>query len=287
MNIIIIIYNILVIMKLDKLLVIPNESIDNYVNLPNSILEKLAKNKNIATPYFFQLETSYHFVYYVGVKQFTSTEGTIEVPSWIANNLGVDYINLRLLKNVPKGKFVKIQPLSVDFFDVPENDVVLEKALSNYCILQANMVIDVKLFDKIYKIKIVEIKDDEDIIVDYADIINVDLNVDFENKFPKKEPIVEPIKNDKVDNIGEMIDASFINEPKKEQGKILAQETDVKILSPEEVRKARLAYYDKIFPKKEITVQEKQILKEEPILKEEIKLQTKRGRPKKKADIEI
>ena len=58
---------------------------------------------------------------------------------------------MRLIKNVPKGKFVKIQPLSVDFFDVPENDVVLEKALSKYCILQSNMIMDVKLFDKIYK----------------------------------------------------------------------------------------------------------------------------------------
>jgi len=274
-------------MKLDKLLVIPNESIDNYVNLPNSILEKLTKNKNIITPYFFQIETSYHFVYYVGVKQFTSEPGTIEVPSWIADNLGVDYVELRLIKNVPKGKFVKIQPLSIDFFDVPENDVVLEKALSNYCILQSNMIIDVKLFDKIYKIKVMEIKDDEDIIVDYADIINVDLNVDFDNKFPKKEPINIPVSQEtkNSDSLGSMIDNSTLN-VQKESGKMLSSEPIVKTLSPEEVRKARLAYYDKIFPKKEIEViKESNIEQIEPTIITEEKSKPKRGRPKKSIEI--
>lgn len=274
-------------MKLDKLLVIPNESIDNYVNLPNSILEKLTKNKNITTPYFFQIETSYHFVYYVGVKQFTSEAGTIEVPSWIADNLGVDYVELRLIKNVPKGKFVKIQPLSIDFFDVPENDVVLEKALSNYCILQSNMVIDVKLFDKIYKIKVMEIKDDEDIIVDYADIINVDLNVDFDNKFPKKEQVNIPVTqesntlhfNKENDSIGNMIDESVLN-VQKESGKMLSSEPNAKVLSPDEVRKARLAYYDKIFPKKEI-----EVTKIEQTSVTEEKSKPKRGRPKKSIEI--
>jgi hypothetical protein len=42
-------------MKLDKLLIVPYNSCSNYVNLPNDILQKLTNNKNIVTPYFFEL----------------------------------------------------------------------------------------------------------------------------------------------------------------------------------------------------------------------------------------
>jgi ubiquitin fusion degradation protein 1 len=143
-------------MYFNNLLVVPYKSLDNFVNLPNSILEKLSKNTNLIMPYYFEIMTSYECSYYVGVKEFTSQDSTIEVPTWLAENLGEDYINIKLIKDIPKAKYIKIKPLSENFFDIPENDLALEKALSNYCILQSELIIKVVIFDVTYEIKILE-----------------------------------------------------------------------------------------------------------------------------------
>ena len=213
-------------MYFSNLLVIPYESFDNFVNLPNSILEKLSKNNNVSMPYYFKLETSYGSCHYVGVKEFTSQESTIEVPTWIAKDLGEDYINIKLIEDITKAKYIKIKPLSKNFFDIPENEIALEKSLSNYCILQTELTIEVLIFDVTYEIKILEIKDENDIFVDFAQIINVDLDVEFVNNFIKKE-----------DETPEITKIPEITETKQN------------ILSREEIRQARLAYYDKILKK--------------------------------------
>lgn len=220
-------------MKFDNLLVLPFESSDNFVNLPNSILEKLSKNNNITMPYYFAIKTSYGTSHYVGVKEFTATDSTIEVPTWITQNLGVDFIDIELIKKIHKAKYIKIEPLSKDFFNIPENDLALEKSLSNYCILQADLTIEVVIFDIIYKIKILEIKDDENTYVDYAQIINVDLDVEFINNFVKKE---EPI-------LPELINSTPIINSTEEIN------SDKTIKTLDEIRQARLAYYDKILKK--------------------------------------
>jgi ubiquitin fusion degradation protein 1 len=229
-------------MYFNNLLVVPYKSLDNFVNLPNSILEKLSKNTNLIMPYYFEIITSYECSYYVGVKEFTSQDSTIEVPTWLAENLGEDYINIKLIKDIPKAKYIKIKPLSENFFDIPENDLVLEKALSNYCILQSELIIQVVIFDVTYEIKILEIKNEDDILVDFAQIINVDLDVEFVNNFTKKE------ENYPSENTNSL---SFENNEVSSFDQIVTPEQianqDVK--TSEEIRQARLAYYDKILKK--------------------------------------
>jgi ubiquitin fusion degradation protein 1 len=229
-------------MYFNNLLVVPYKSLDNFVNLPNSILEKLSKNTNLIMPYYFEIMTSYECSYYVGVKEFTSQDSTIEVPTWLAENLGEDYINIKLIKDIPKAKYIKIKPLSENFFDIPENDLALEKALSNYCILQSELIIKVVIFDVTYEIKILEIKNEDDILVDFAQIINVDLDVEFVNNFTKKE------ENYASENTNSL---SFENNEVSSFDQIVTPEQianqDVK--TSEEIRQARLAYYDKILKK--------------------------------------
>ena len=229
-------------MYFNNLLVVPYKSLDNFVNLPNSILEKISKNTNLIMPYYFEIMTSYECSYYVGVKEFTSQDSTIEVPTWLAENLGEDYINIKLIKDIPKAKYIKIKPLSENFFDIPENDLALEKALSNYCILQSELIIQVVIFDVTYEIKILEIKNEDDILVDFAQIINVDLDVEFVNNFTKKE------ENYPSENTNSL---SFENNEVSSFDQIVTPEQianqDVK--TSEEIRQARLAYYDKILKK--------------------------------------
>lgn len=227
-------------MKLDKLLIVPYESYSNYVILPNNILEKLTNNKNIVTPYFFELKTSYKTVYYVGVKEFTAVEGTIEVPQWIAENIGEDFINIKIFhgKKIKKGVFVKIQPQSKEFFSIPENDIILESALAEYCILQLNQIISVKLLDEVYQIKIIEMKTNNDEDVSMINIINCDLNVDMDNMFPE-EPI--PFVPEEIPVIPEEIPIEtntsepVITEPPK--------------VDTEEIRAKRVLYYQNMFKK--------------------------------------
>ena len=143
-------------LRLGKLLVIPYDSFSNYVNLPSNILDKISKMKNQHLPYHFELKTSYGVSVYVGVKEFTAPDDCVEVPTWLASQLGEDYLMLTFLKNITKGEYVKIQPQSKEFFKIPESDKILEVALSNYCLLNLNQIIEVELLDKVHKIKILE-----------------------------------------------------------------------------------------------------------------------------------
>jgi hypothetical protein len=111
----------------------------------------------------------------------------------MATDIGEDEIAINLITDIPKGKYVKLDVLSESFFSLPDNDVILEKALSEYCLLELNQIIYVSLLDEIYKIKIVDIKTDMDESTNIIDIINVDLNVDFETLPPKPEiPLPKP-----------------------------------------------------------------------------------------------
>lgn len=236
------------IMKLGKFLIIPYESYSNYINLPNKILEKLSKNKQLKTPYYFELKTSYDSCFYVGVKEFTAQENSVEIPLWMIDNIGEDFININLVKKIPKGKYVKIEPMENMFFDLPENDLLLEKALSEYSILQIGQTIPVKLLDEIYNMKIIELKDENDVNIDFVDIINVDINVDFLNNYPetKSEQLTEQIKEEistvqSFDN-SSMVPIENLNEFEKKGEQIGG--TDIK---PQDVKKARLDYFDKMF----------------------------------------
>jgi hypothetical protein len=234
-------------MQLDPLLVIHNDTCDNYVNLPLNVLKELSSNKKIKMPYLFKIESN-NLQFFVGVKEFTAIESTVNVPSWIASNLSDDYISLKLVKNFPKAKFIKIEPLSREFFKIPDNDEVLASALSNYCVLQTNTIIEVKLLDNVHKIKILEIKDNDDNIIETGDILNIDINVDFVNNFveedkPKILPNLFPTNLFPTN----LSPANLFPEQVSEyKGTILSSE--IKVVPPTDVRKARTAYYDKLFP---------------------------------------
>ena len=222
-------------LKLGKLLVIPYDSFSNYVNLPSSILERISKMKNQHLPYHFELKTSYDLITYVGVKEFTAPDDCIEVPTWLAEQLADDYLMVTFLKNIPKGDYIKIQPQEKIFFDLPEADKLLESALSNYCLLNIDQIIHVKLLDNVYQIKIIEIKSlDTDKSEDLIEITNMDLKVDIDNIFIKEDKINTDILKtaDLSDNTESKID-----------------DTDLKIgglqIPIEDVRKARLKYYSK------------------------------------------
>jgi hypothetical protein len=231
-------------LRLGKLLVIPYDSFSNYVNLPSSILERISKMKNQHLPYHFELKTSFDMITYVGVKEFTAPDNCIEVPTWLAEQLADDYLMVTFLKDILKGDYVKIQPLEKKFFDLPDSDKILESALSNYCLLNIDQVIQVKLLDEIYKIKIIEIKSlDTDKSEELIEITNMDLKVDIDNIFLEEEK--ENIITNKVEELTNKFDEMF---KKPEETTTIPPEgfqVGGTIVPIEEVRLARLKYYEK------------------------------------------
>ena len=257
-------------LKLGKLLVIPYDSFSNYVNLPSSILDKISKLKNQHLPYHFKIKTSFDLIAYVGVKEFTAEEDCIEVPIWLAEFLADDYLMVTFLKDIPKGEYIKIQPQSKKFFDIPEADQILESALSNYCLLNLNQIIEVKLLDEVHKIKIIECKnkvtDTEN--CELIEITNVDIKVDIDNMFFEEQQKIKEqeklkqeekykkfqeeehkaqqqiFKNDSSNLFNEMIPSVKIGSNELTPNPI-DKILDKNVLNSEEVRLARLKYYDK------------------------------------------
>jgi hypothetical protein len=131
------------------------------------------------------------------------------------------------------------------FFDLPDADKILESSLSNYCLLNIDQVIQVKLLDEVYKIKIIEIKSlTTDISEELIEITNMDLKVDIDNIFLEEDKIIEqPIST--VDELKTDFDKMIIkpDEPEVLPEGLKIGGTQVPI---EDVRLARLRYYEKI-----------------------------------------
>ncbi|KGG52858.1 hypothetical protein DI09_12p260 [Mitosporidium daphniae] len=74
---------------------------------------------------------------YCGVLEFTAPEGIVYLPNWILSILGVSSGDLCKIERVdtdavPTGKFIKIQPQSVEFLGLTDPKGVLENGLRNY-----------------------------------------------------------------------------------------------------------------------------------------------------------
>ena len=205
--------------------------------------------KNQHLPYHFELKTSYDLVTYVGVKEFTAPDDCIEVPTWLAEQLADDYLMVTFLKDIPKGDYVKIQPQEKKFFDLPEADKILESALSNYCLLNIDQIIQVNLLDDIYKIKIVEIKSlDTDTTHELIEITNMDLKVDIDNIFPEEKikPVELPIpKTDTSSTSIDSLNTNFNNMFKEDNAIKEGIKLGGTYVPIDEVRLARLKYLEK------------------------------------------
>jgi ubiquitin fusion degradation protein 1 len=247
-------------LKLGKLLVIPYDSFSNYVNLPSTILDKISKLKNQHLPYHFEIKTSFDLVAYVGVKEFTAEEDCIEVPIWLAEFLADDYLMVTFLKDIPKGEYIKIQPQSNKFFDIPEAEQILESALSNYCLLSLNQIIEVKLLDEVHKIKIIECKNKVTDIdnCELVEITNVDIKVDIDNMFYEEKHIIKKQEENKKfqeeeykqnHDLFKDESSNVFNEIKSTikngNNEIIPNPINKNVLNSEELRLARLKYYDK------------------------------------------
>lgn len=246
----------------------------NSVDLPHDVFEKLSsESKDL--PYFFELKTQSSLKSYVGVKEFTADKNTIKIPYWLNQQLGIgdgnQIIEVSLIENVPKGKFIKLRPDTEDFFDIPEYDSCLETKLSEFPILYQGQKIEVKIFDKAYLITIEDVEQDfenfdfekgtSSLELNVINVINTDLEVDIINVFLRKK-LEEKRESEgkKIRKLEEERDievkrqlqkAKVENEDSKEENKFFSGKgnklSDISgnQMSPEDIRLARLKFYSK------------------------------------------
>lgn len=128
--------------------------------LPPSALNKLTM-LNIRYPMLFELTANENGrVTHCGVLEFIAEEGRAYLPQWMLETLGVQPGSLLKIgsTDVPLGKFVKLEPQSVDFLNISDPKAVLENVLRKFSTLTIDDVIEINYNNKNYRIKILEVR---------------------------------------------------------------------------------------------------------------------------------
>merc|ERR1712232_1329979 len=110
------------------------------------------------------------------------------MPYWMMCNLLLTEGSLVRITNcsLPKGSFVKLQPVSSDFLEIHNPRAVLENSLRNFATLTVGDVVVIDYNQRKYEIEIAECKP-----ANAISIIEADVNVDFAPPKDYKEP--EPV----------------------------------------------------------------------------------------------
>eukprot|EP00927_Polykrikos_kofoidii_P071278 TRINITY_DN6756_c0_g1_i3.p1 TRINITY_DN6756_c0_g1~~TRINITY_DN6756_c0_g1_i3.p1 ORF type:complete len:318 (-),score=66.63 TRINITY_DN6756_c0_g1_i3:146-1099(-) len=157
----------------------------NKIILPQSALDHLARLQ-ISYPMLFEISSTVGTTRtHGGVQEFIAEEGTCYLPYWMMGNLLLQEGDLVRVTNtsLPKGTFVKLQPVSSDFLDIHNPRAVLENSLRNFATLTVGDCVVIDYNQKKYEIEIIECKPSNAV-----SIIEADVNVDFAPPKDYKEP---------------------------------------------------------------------------------------------------
>ncbi|KAK9364620.1 ubiquitin fusion degradation protein UFD1-domain-containing protein [Lipomyces kononenkoae] len=146
--------------------------------LPPSALNKLTR-LNISYPMLFELKNEeLELISHAGVLEFIAEEGRVYLPQWMMERLALQPGSLVVITstNLPQGSFVKIEPQSPEFLNISDPKAVLENALRNFTTLTVDDVFEIKYNNKIYRIRVLEIKPSSKTGIS---VVETDLEVDF------------------------------------------------------------------------------------------------------------
>ncbi|XP_004968700.1 ubiquitin fusion degradation protein 1 homolog [Setaria italica] len=157
------------------------------VILPASALHRLTLLR-IDYPMQFELRSTAaepQRTSHCGVLEFVAAEGSVIMPCWMMQNMGLregDAVRLRSAA-LPKGTYVKLQPHAAAFLNVSNPKAVLEKTLRTFSCLTTGDTIMVSYNSRNYYIDIVETKP-----AAAVSIVDTDCEVDFAPPLDYKEP---------------------------------------------------------------------------------------------------
>ncbi|KAJ3320524.1 ubiquitin fusion degradation protein [Boothiomyces sp. JEL0866] len=154
-----------------------NVNFGGKIILPPSSLQRLSQ-LHIEYPMLFELKNKkLGLSTHAGVLEFIAEEGRCYLPRWMLATLGIQEGEVIEIENtsLALGKFVKIQPQSVNFLDISDPKAVLEQAFRYFSCLTQGDIITISYNDTLYDILVMETKPSEKGI----SIIETDLEVDF------------------------------------------------------------------------------------------------------------
>lgn len=224
----------------------------NCINLPPFVLEKY-NEENKEFPFFFSIKTSYHKCY-VGVCEFTSEDYQIQISPNLAEELILEenqIVEVELVENVPFAKFLRLEPMEKEFFQIEDYDTVLEEKLSKFAVMYPQQIISFSYENKVYRLLIKDIEPDWDSInleevddyhVQCFNIRNQDIEVEIQNRFLKEELLRK--KNELMKEEEERLEMKKNDINSLHQGQRLSNSFHER-LSVEEIRKKRLKRFQK------------------------------------------
>ncbi|RLV96022.1 Ubiquitin fusion degradation protein 1 [Spathaspora sp. JA1] len=166
--------------------------------LPPSALNKLTM-LHIRYPMLFELHNEDKMTH-SGVLEFIAEEGRCYIPQWMMNTLQLNPGGLIKINNcdLQLGKFVKIEPQSVDFLDISDPRAVLENVFRKFSTLTVGDVIEINYNDSIYGIKVLEVKPESGNMG--ICVVETDLVTDFAPPVGYVEPEYKPKAVNKPNN---------------------------------------------------------------------------------------
>ncbi|OEJ86017.1 Ubiquitin fusion degradation protein 1 [Hanseniaspora osmophila] len=167
--------------------------------LPPSALNKLIM-LNIRYPMLFELKSpDSSKITHAGVWEFVAEEGRVYLPNWMMSVLKAKPGSLLHVSStdVPLGKFVKLEPQSVDFLEITNPKAVLENALRNFSTLTVEDIIDIEYNGSVYKIRVVEVKPENK--ANSICVIETDLETDFAPPVGYVEPDYKKLQEEELE----------------------------------------------------------------------------------------
>lgn len=171
----------------------------NKILLPASMLHKMNERDDVEYPLFFKvINPICEFGRVCAVHEFTATEGLVNVPYYILEDLGLQEgspVNIEYV-NPPEGSYIKLKPHKTEFIELSDPKAILEHIMSkDYPVVTKGqtIVINYKDMNKTYRIDVVDTKPAEII-----KIIDTDLDLDFDKPFDYVEP--KPAEKPQVNN---------------------------------------------------------------------------------------
>lgn len=161
------------------------------IMLPPSALRQLSQLE-IAFPMLFEItNNSNGRKLHCGVLEFIANEGSVLMPHWMMQNLGVEHGDLVKVESatLPKGTYVKLRPQSKSFIDIANPKAVLENTLRSFSALTRGSTIRIHYNQKQYDIDVVDIQPRDHGAIS---IVDTDVNVDFDTPADYVEPVRQP-----------------------------------------------------------------------------------------------
>jgi len=146
--------------------------------MPPSALAHLT-SLDLESPWMFHLRNPSNTAAstHAGVLEFIAEEGIVHLPYWMMKTLRLDEGDpIRITgTELPKGKFVKLQPQTVHFLEISDPKAVLEQALRNFSALTQGDIIEISYNSMIFGFLVMEATPGGGGIC----VLDTDLEVDF------------------------------------------------------------------------------------------------------------